>query len=202
MIEQDPLGLTNEALPNLIEAAVRSDHRTDAVLAIEGLRVRARASGTPWALGVLARCEGLLATDETAEQEFTEAIQHLGQTEVRTDQARTHLAYGEWLRRRKRRADARTQLRIAHDMFEDMGAAAFAGRAHAELAATGERDHAGRDGLTPQEAQIARLASDGATNQEIATQLFISTHTVEYHLGKVYRKLGVASRRLLRSALQ
>ena len=202
LLEADSLGVMNEALPNFIEAAVRSDHRDDAVMALESLRTRATASGTPWALGVLARCEAILAPDLTAESSFVQALGHLDQTEVRTERARTHLMYGEWLRRQKRRSDARVQLRIAQDMFDDMGAAAFAVRARSELAATGERNSANGDGLTPQESHIARLASEGATNQEIAIALFITTHTVEYHLGKVYRKLGVSSRRLLRSALQ
>jgi DNA-binding CsgD family transcriptional regulator len=200
-VEDDLLGLTNEVLPHLIEAASRSDHLGEADEALHLLKARAMASGTPWALGVLAGSEALLVSDQQAEPLFLRAIHQLGQTDVRTDQARTHLLYGEWLRRRKRRSDARRQLRIAHDMFDDMGAAAFAERAQTELLATGERLTEDRNGLTPQESQIARLAADGATNQEIATQLFISTHTVEYHLGKVYRKLDVSNRRLLRIAL-
>ncbi|UQX87104.1 LuxR C-terminal-related transcriptional regulator [Jatrophihabitans telluris] len=202
LIEYDQLALTNEALPNLVEAAVRSNHFDEALLAVENLAVRARASGTPWALGLLARSEAIVATDADAEMLFDRAISHLGQTAVRTDLARSHLLYGEWLRRQKRRSDARTQLRIAHDMFDDMGARAFAQRTQTELLATGERHHTAAHDLTPQEAQIARLAADGATNNEIATQLFISSHTVEYHLRKVYRKLDVASRRSLRAVMR
>jgi DNA-binding CsgD family transcriptional regulator len=199
LVEDDPLALLNEALPNLIEAATRTDHGDEARLALADLRARALASGTPWARGALAISEAILTPDDPL---FLAAIGYLEQTEVRTDLARAHLLYGEWLRRQKRRADARRQLRIAQDLFDDMGAAAFAERARTELAATGERNTEDRNGLTPQEAQIARLAAGGATNQEIATQLFISTHTVEYHLGKVCRKLDVPSRRLLRVAIQ
>lgn len=202
LLAEDPLGLTNDALPNLVEAAARSDHHEEAVRALNGLRVRARASGMLWAQGALATAEALLASDDLAEPFYREAIGCLEQTEVRTDLARAHLLYGEWLRRRKRRSDARRHLRVAQEMFDDMGAAAFAERARTELAATGERNTGDRNGLTPQESQIARLAASGATNQEIATQLFISAHTVEYHLGKVYRKLAVTSRRLLRVAME
>jgi DNA-binding NarL/FixJ family response regulator len=129
---------------------------------------------------------------------YTEAIERLGRTRLRPELARAHLLYGEWLRRRSRRQDAQTQLRIAHEMFANFGMEAFAERARAELEATGERTPTRTlntvENLTPQEAQVARLATEGHTNKEIAAQLFISAATVEYHLGKVFRKLGVRSR--------
>ena len=147
-----------------------------------------------------------MAADADAEPYYLEAIEQLAGTAVRTELARAHLLYGEWLRRRKRRRDAQVQLRTAHDMFTAMGAAAFAGRAGAERRAAGQAtDDAPRAdnpfGLTPQEVQVARQAGAGATNAEIASRLFITTSTVEYHLSKVFRKLGVTSRRQLASAL-
>ncbi|MGI8447587.1 MAG: helix-turn-helix transcriptional regulator, partial [Streptosporangiaceae bacterium] len=166
---------------------------------------RATASGTPWALGMLARSRALPPHDGDAETFYRAAIAHLAGTSVRTELARAHLLYGEWLRRQKRRNDARAQLRTACGIFDAMGAAAFADRTRAELLAAGDspREPAERPGpdLTPQEAQVSRLAAAGATNAEIATHLFVTTSTMEYHLSKVFRKLGITSRRQLASAL-
>jgi DNA-binding CsgD family transcriptional regulator len=192
-------------LPDLVEAAVRSgDHRT-AKDALRLLEERAPLAGTPWALGLLARCRALMADDDQAEAYYAEAVALLGGTAVRTDLARTHLLFGEWLRRRKRRTEARTELRFAYEMFDDMGAAAFAERARVELLATGERARKRtvqmqRD-LTPQERRTALLAAAGATNAEIAARLFVTQSTVEFHLNKVFRKLDITSRRQLRSLL-
>jgi DNA-binding CsgD family transcriptional regulator len=166
------------------------------------LRAQAQASGTDWAMGLLARAEALLASGTHADTSYQAAIAKLRLTAAKTDLARARLLYGEWLRRQKRRSAARDQLRMAHDTFEDMGAAAWAERAAAELKATGERNASPNELLTPQEAQVARLAATGATNQEIAAQLFISSHTVEYHLRKLFRKLGVTSRRKLARELR
>jgi len=185
-------------LPELIEAAARSGQADRAAVALGRLVEATRASDTDWALGIEARSRALLAEGDAAERLYREAIGRLGRTRVRTERARGHLLYGEWLRREARRVDAREQLRTAHDMFTEMGAEAFAGRAARELAATGEtarrRSAETAAELTGQEARIARMARDGASNQEIATQLFISHKTVQYHLHKVYAKLGIATR--------
>jgi len=194
------------AMVELIEAASRSGRRERAAEALELLSESTRASGTPWARGIEARSRAMLAEDEAAETLYREAIQHLRQTRLRVDLARTHLLYGEWLRRERRRIDARAELRMAHELFAEFGMEAFAERARVELAATGERarkrtvDTLGE--LTPQEAQISRLAAQGHTNREIAAQLFISPSTVEYHLRKVFRKLGVKSRTQLANRLR
>ena len=164
------------------------------------------ASGTSWALGVEARSRALVSDDDVAETLYSEAIEHLQPTRLRVDLARARLLYGEWLRRRRRRVDAREELRSAHDMFSEFGMEAFAERARVELEATGERarrrtvDTA--DELTPQEVQVARLAAAGHTNREIAAQLFISSSTVEYHLRKAFRKLDARSRTQLANRLQ
>jgi DNA-binding CsgD family transcriptional regulator len=193
------------ALPELIEAATRSGSLDGAVEALRRLSEMTRASGNDWGLGIEARSRALLSHDEGTEGLYREAIERLGRTRVRLDLARAHLLYGEWLRREGRRLDAREQLRTAHEMFTSMGIEAFAGRAEHELRATGEttreRTIQARDELTPQEARIARMAGDGSSNQQIASQLFISRKTVEYHLHKVFTKLGISSRTQLRRVL-
>ncbi|MFC8430114.1 AAA family ATPase [Streptomyces sp. NPDC057253] len=190
-------------LAELIEAAVRSGSPESATDALERLSEATRASGTDWALGVEARSRALLSEGDAAERLYREAIERLERTRVRMEVARAHLLYGEWLRRENRRADARAQLDVAHGMFSRFGAEAFAARARGELQATGAkvRSHtiARPTGLTPQEAQIARLAGKGLTNPEIGAQLFISRHTVEWHLRKVFSKLSISSRREIRA---
>lgn len=187
------------SLVELIEAAHRSGRVDRAAEALELLRESTRATNTPWGLGVQARSDALLATDASAaEMLYRASIEHLEPTRLHMDRARTHLLYGEWLRRQRRRVDARFQLRVAHDLFCDFGMHAFAGRTAIELEATGEharkRTVDTRDQLTPQEAEISRLVARGDSNREIAAQLFISPSTVEYHLRKVFRKLDVKSR--------
>jgi DNA-binding CsgD family transcriptional regulator len=186
------------ALPEVIEAASRVGDDERGAEALRRLTEIAVACGTDWALGIQARSRALLSHGEAAERLYREAIERLARTRVRVELARAHLLYGEWLRRERRRLDAREQLRQAHELFLRFGAEAFAERARAELKATGERARKRtpdtRDELTPQEAHISRLAADGATNQEIAAQLFISPSTVDYHLRKAFRKLGVRSR--------
>ena len=192
------------ALPELVEAAARAG---DAELAREALERLARddaARPAPiWALGIEARSRALLSDGAAAERLYREAIDRLGRTRLRPELARAHLLYGEWLRREGRRVDAREQLRTAHDMFDAIGMEAFAERARRELLATGEkvrkRSAETRDELTPQEEQIARLARDGLSNPEIGAQLFLSPRTVEWHLRKVFTKLGITSRRQLRT---
>jgi DNA-binding CsgD family transcriptional regulator len=194
----------SQVLPELVEAASRSGDLLTARRAFDRLRERAETSGTSWALGLLARSEALLVTDDP-EPHFVRALELLGQTYVKTDLARAHLLYGEWLRREKRRIEAREQLRVAYELFDTMGARAFVERARIELAATGEKARSRRHDttvdLTPQERQIAQMASTGATNREIASQLFLSSGTIDYHLRKVFQKLQVSSRRQLHSAL-
>jgi len=201
--EDNPL-LSAFALPDLIEAAVRCGQRAFAERAVERVARHAAPSPTPLALGLLARSRALLADGSDAEALYQEAITHLRQARGSAHLARAHLLYGEWLRRAKRRRDAREHLRTAHGMFEEMGAGAFAQRASLEIAATGEtarrRAPARSSNLTPQELQVAALAAAGSTNPEIASQLFISPKTVDYHLGKVFRKLDVGSRRQLARA--
>jgi DNA-binding CsgD family transcriptional regulator len=204
--EDDPPGFGSRILPEIVEAGTRAGDRRAAGAALGRLADRATVSGTPWALGVLARSRALLASDSGAEAFYREAIAHLTRTSVRTELARAHLLYGEWLRRRKRRSHAGAQLRTAYRMFDAMGAAAFARRTRAELLAVGGHlpepaELAGPD-LTPQETQIARLAAAGLTNAEIATRLFVTTSTVEYHLSKMFRKLRITSRRQLAAALK
>jgi DNA-binding CsgD family transcriptional regulator len=195
---EDVLAWGTYVLPELAEAAVRCSEPGLAQQAADRLAARAQASGASWGLGLSARCRALVARDADAEELYQEAVALLGATRARPDLARAHLVYGEWLRRQRRRRDARYQLRTAYDMLADMGAEAFAERARIELAATGERARKRSPGtadeLTPQEAQIARLVSQGATNRDIASQLFIGPATVDYHLRKAFRKLGVTSR--------
>jgi len=185
-------------LTELIEAAVRSGQVGRARDAFERVRETTSAAGTDWALGIEARSRALLTDGAAAEDLYREAIDRLRRTSIRVQLARTHLLYGEWLRRERRRLDAREQLRTAHELFREFGVEAFAERARIELQATGERARKRTvdtlDRLTPQEAQIARLAAQGETNREIAARLFISASTVEYHLRKAFRKLDVKSR--------
>ena len=205
----NPRGLAQSiwVLTELIEAAVRSGQRERATDPLAKLAELARAAGTDWALGTYARGAALLAEGAAAERLYREAIERLSRIHMRESQtlARAHLLYGEWLRREHRRVDAREQLRVAHTMLADMGADAFAERARRELQATGEtvrrRSVETLDELTPQETQVARLAADGQTNPEIGAQLFLSPRTVEWHLSKVFSKLGISSRKELRSAL-
>jgi DNA-binding CsgD family transcriptional regulator len=196
--EDDPPAAGSWVLPNLVEAAARSGRDSAARDALNRLSERARASGTPLALGLLARSRALLAVEAEAASLYEESIDHLGRSSAKPELARSHLLFGEWLRRKGRRRDARDRLRTAHDMFASMGIEAFGERARVELLATGERARKRtvdtQDHLTPQERQIARLVRDGARNQEIAAQLFISPSTVQYHLVKVFRKLDVTSR--------
>jgi DNA-binding CsgD family transcriptional regulator len=203
--EYDDIGVLGWSLTELVEAAVRSGQPARASDALQRLSETTRASGTDWALGTEARSRALLSEGATAEDRYREAIERLGRTRMRPAVARTHLLYGEWLRRENRHRDARVQLRTAHDLFTTMGIEAFADRARRELLATGDTVRRRTVGtvseLTAQEAHIARLAVGGHTNAEIGAQLFLSTRTVEWHLGKVYTKLGVGSRRELRRAL-
>jgi ATP/maltotriose-dependent transcriptional regulator MalT len=202
---QDELHASVWSLPELVEAAVRSGKPELAADALERLRQRTQVAGTEWALGIEARCAALLSDDAIAEGLYREAIERLGHCRVALDLARAHLLYGEWLRRRGRRVDAREQLRSARARFAEMGAEAFAQRAGRELLATGEtarkRTIETSDELTPHEARIARMARDGASNQDIATELFVSRKTVEYHLHKVFSKLGISTRQQLEYVL-
>src|SRR5580704_16612127 len=203
--EYDDVGVLGWSLAELVEAAVRSGQPRRASDALQRLSETTRASGTDWALGTEARSRALLSKGQTAENCYREAIERLGRTRMRPAVARAHLLYGEWLRRENRRQDARAELRTAHGLFTTMGFEAFAERARRELAAAGDtvrkRTVDTASELTAQEAHLARLAVDGRTNAEIGAQLFLSTRTVEWHLSKVYTKLGVGSRRELRRAL-
>ena len=196
--EDDNPDLGSHVLPNLVEAAARCGQTDLAAAALGRLAERASAAATPLALGLLARSRALLTGNADAELLYHQAIEHLGQCRARPQLGRAHLVYGESLRRQRRRRDAREQLRTAPEMFTAMGAEAFTERARIELLATGERARQRTAGteieLTAQEAQIARLVSDGGSNRDIAAQLFLSPSTVDYHLRKVFRKLGVASR--------
>ena len=193
------------ALVELVEAAVRSAAPERAAGAVQRLSGIARACGTDWVLGAEARSRALVSDGAAAENLYREAIDRFGRTRMRVDLARAHLLYGEWLRRERRRRGARDQLGSAYEIFDSVGAAAFADRARVELRATGgharQRTVETADTLTAQEALIARLAGDGASNPEIAAQLFISPATVAYHLRKVFTKLGISSRNQLAPAL-
>jgi DNA-binding CsgD family transcriptional regulator len=207
----DPAGIyvSAWALPELVEAAVRSGNMPMAGDAVARLADSAQAGGTDWGLGVEARSRALVSEGRAADGLYREAIDRLGRTRLGVELARARLLYGEWLRRENRRADAREQLRTAHGMFVEIGMEGFAERARRELLATGEtaRKRTARPAveasqeLTAQEAQVARLARDGLSNPEIGVRLFISSHTVQYHLGKVFAKLGISSRSQLHRAL-
>ena len=204
-LEQDELGFAVWVLPELVEAAARSGEPIVAASALERLTERTCLSSGDWALGIDARSRALLSEGALAEELYVEAIDRLGRSRITVHLARAHLIYGEWLRRENRRIDAREPLRAAYSMFDAMGGEAFAERARRELVATGEkvrrRSVEMRDELTPQEAQIARLARDGYSSPEIGARLFISPRTVEYHLRKVFTKLDITSRKQLRTAL-
>ena len=204
--DPDGLGFNVWVLPELIEAAARNGDHATAEAAFEQLAERSSLSNTKWARGIEARSRALLTDGQEAEDLYREAIEQLGRSRVVVHHARAQLIYGEWLRREHRRVDARVQLKAAHAAFDAMGAGAFAERAQRELLATGEtvrkRTADTHDALTPQEAQIARLAYEGLTNPEIGQQLFLSHRTVEWHLRKVFTKLGINSRRELTNALR
>jgi DNA-binding CsgD family transcriptional regulator len=196
--EPDPIGYGSFLAPEVAEAASRTGDRALLEWTLQWLSLRTRVISSDWASGIQARVRALLGDGEQAEDLFRESIAHLSRTRVRLELARSHLLYGEWLRRERRRRDARKQLRTALEAFTGMGTEAFAGRAERELLATGERARKRTvdtvDDLTPQEDQVARLAARGSTNREIAAQLFITQSTVEYHLRKAFRKLDVKSR--------
>jgi DNA-binding CsgD family transcriptional regulator len=185
-------------VPELAEAAARTDDLASLQHALDWLSERTRVIRSGWATGMEARVRALLSDGEVADGQYRQSIEHLSGTRLRLELARSHLLYGEWLRRERRRLDAREHLRTALEAFGSMGAEAFARRAQRELLASGERARKRTvdtlDQLTPQEAQIAHLAANGQTNREISAQLFISPSTVEYHLHKVFRKLAVRSR--------
>jgi DNA-binding CsgD family transcriptional regulator len=199
--EHDDLGIFGFSLVELVEAGARSGAREEAAAALGRLEERTVAAGTDWALGVRAWSRALLSDGQAAEHLYREAIERLERSRIAVHLARAHLVYGEWLRRENRRVDAREHLRAAHEMFSHAGAQAFADRAQRELLATGETARARTDEtrgvLTPQEAQIARLARDGLSNLEIGAQLFISPRTVQYHLRKVFQRLDITSRNQL-----
>ncbi|MEU6008629.1 AAA family ATPase [Streptomyces sp. NPDC047453] len=199
------LGLALSSLVELVEAAARSGQRDLAVEAAGRLATICQASGTAWATGTSAAGRALISEGDTADALYREAIARLESTPVRTALARTRLLYGEWLSRENRRAEARDQLARAHEILDRAGAEAFAERARRELEAAGQtvrrRDTGTDEALTPQEAQIARLAGEGLTNLEIGAQLFLSPHTIEWHLRKVFTKLGIRSRKQLGAVL-
>ncbi len=203
--ETPGLYISTWMLPERIEAAVRCRQSDEAANALREFLDAVQPESGDWGLGVAARSRALLAVGDVADGLYREAIERLGRTRIRTELARAHLLYGEWLRREHRRVDAREHLRTAHEMFVLIGADGFAERARLELAATGEhvrkRQDDTRSELTPQEEHIARLARDGRSNPEIAAELYISSRTVEWHLGKVFTKLGITSRRGLKDAL-
>jgi DNA-binding CsgD family transcriptional regulator len=201
----DDLGLGTWSVVEFIEAAVRSGQMDKATAAFHQLVEATLARKSDWAVGVRARCRALVSEGDYAEALYQEAIDRLSCTDIALELARAHLLYGEWLRRIGRRVDARRELRLAHNTFTEMGVDGFAERARRELVATGEtvrrRSFETLTELTPQEAEICRFAGAGYTNSEIAEKLFINRRTVEWHLGKVFVKLGIRSRRQLRDAL-
>lgn len=205
VFEEDPPTNGNLVLPLLIEAGVRTGDRAGAAGALFRLEERAPLAGTPWALGTLALGRALTADGDDAEKFYQESVDLLGQAPLALEQARSRLLFGEWLRRRKRRSDARKQLRAAYESFDAFGAVPYAERARIELLATGEkarrRTEETRFDLTPRERQVASMAASGLTNGEIATRLFVTASTVEFHLNKVFRKLGITSRRQIPRAI-
>jgi DNA-binding CsgD family transcriptional regulator len=196
---------TAQALPDLVEAAIRSGQPEVAADALRRLQQATRGFDSDWAAGLETRSRALLSEGAEAETAYDEAVSRLARTPLRIEVARTRLLYGEWLRREGRRADARAQLRMAHETFAETGVGAFVERARRELLATGEKVRKRQadtpNQLTPQEEHIARLARDGRSSPEIAAELFISARTVEWHLRKVFGKLGITSRRQLREVL-
>jgi DNA-binding CsgD family transcriptional regulator len=204
VFQRDDLGLGHLAVAELAEAAARTGDVAAVRAVLDRVSVRTRVTRTEWALGIEARIRALLSDGEAAEGSYRESVERLARTRVRAELARSHLLYGEWLRRQGRRMDARVQLRTACRMLEEMGMAAFAGRARRELRATGEtarkraapaaRTAGAGETLTAQETQVARLARDGLSNPEIGARLFISPRTVAYHLSSVFTKLGISSR--------
>jgi ATP/maltotriose-dependent transcriptional regulator MalT len=204
-VEHREVVAENWGLSELVEAATRCGRTDLATDALNRLVIKAGATGTHWARGIEARARALLADGAEADRWFRTAIDHLRRTRVQAELARTHLLYGEWLRREGRRLDAREQLRTGLDLFKTMGMDAFARRAERELSATGEharkRIDETRADLTPQETQIADLARDGLSNTEIGARLFLSARTVEWHLHHVFAKLGISSRKQLRDGV-
>jgi DNA-binding CsgD family transcriptional regulator len=203
--ERDPVGYGPLVVPELAEAAARTGDVALVTAALEWLSERTRVTPNEWALGIEARIRALLGEGDAAERCYQESIERLGRTRVRAELARSHLLYGEWLRRERRRGEAREHLRTAYEMLDAMGIGAFAERARRELQATGEtarkRTVETAVELTAQETQVARLAREGLSNPQIGARLFISTRTVQYHLGKVFTKLGISSRAQLDQAL-
>ncbi|RPE46528.1 regulatory LuxR family protein [Streptomyces sp. Ag109_O5-1] len=205
VFEEDPPACGNLVLPLLIEAGVRTGDRAGVGEALARLEERAPLAGTPWALGTLALGRALTADGDDAEKSYQESVELLGQGPLALEQARSRLLFGEWLRRCKRRSNARKQLRAAYESFDAFGAVPYAERARIELLATGEtarrRTEETRFDLTPRERQVASMAASGLTNGEIATRLFVTASTVEFHLNKVFRKLGVTSRKQIPHAI-
>jgi len=203
--QRDPMGYGPFIVPELAEAAARTGDTALVRAALHWLSERTAVTPTDWSLGIQARIRAFLSQGEPAERQYRESIDRLGRTRLRAELARSHLLYGEWLRRERRRTDAREQLRTAHDMLDTMGIGAFAGRARRELAATGatarKRTVETTGELTAQETQVARLVRDGLSNSEIGARLFISPRTVQYHLGKIFTKLAISSRSQLHQVL-
>jgi DNA-binding CsgD family transcriptional regulator len=205
-MQPDPIGYGTQLVPELAEAAARTGDRARLEFAQEWISERTAVISSGWLNGIETRVRAFLSEGDAADALYRDSIAHLSGTRMRIELARSRLLYGEWLRRERRRVDAREQLRTALEAFTAMGLEAYGSRAERELLATGERVRTRamgtRDQLTPQEAQISRLVAEGQTNREIAAQLFISPSTVEYHLRKVFRKLGVKSRTQLANRLR
>ena len=203
-VDHDHLPWSSQALPEAIEAAARTHNEAEALVRLEQLRERVAASPTPWSRGLLARSDAICSHGAKADTHFRTAITLLSASGIRTEHARSHLLYGEWLRREGRKLDARVQLKQALGLFNALGAQLFAHRCEVELRATGERiTRAAGDArtLTSQEQQVAELAASGLTNKEISTKLFIGESTVEFHMTKILRKLEIRSRRQLKAML-